>query len=190
MTYIKLPKKPQKPYGGIAMLRTIAVRGKKDIVAVFSKYAQISGEQDTSRPKATADFIEYISKMPLDENTVIKLRQASKQHIDESEIADKSIPSFIKIPINVEDETWGKAMEVFRYAFSLKGNPQMPYFLRVAGTAYIHDLKEQEANLSICAKKAIDNKERDIPFSLEKFKSLTIDNKLNEIYKILLERGV
>ena len=170
------------------MLKTIAIRGKRDIVAVFSKYAQIYGKQDTGRPKATADFIEYVSEMPLNGNTVLKLKNASKQHIiDESEIADDSVPSFIKISVDIEEATWEKAMSVFRYAFSLKGNPQMPYFLRVAGTACIRNIEEQDSVSVACVQKVSDKEKSDK--ILEQFKILNIDEKLNEIYKLLLERG-
>lgn len=169
------------------MLKIIAVRGKKNIVAVFSKYAQISGEQDTSRPKATADFIDYVSRMPLNEDTKLKLKNASKLHIDESEISDDSVPSFIKISVDVEEATWEKAMTVFRYVFSLTGNPQMPYFLRVAGTAYIHYLEEQDTGHATHIQKAADD-ERETALSYEEFKTLNMDNKLNEIYKLLLEQ--
>ena len=153
------------------MLKTIAIRGKRDIVAVFSKYAQISGKQDTGRPKATADFIEYVSEMPLNGNTVLKLKNASKQHIID----------------DIEEATWEKAMSVFRYAFSLKGNPQMPYFLRVAGTACIRNIEEQDSVSVACVQKVSDKEKSDK--ILEQFKILNIDEKLNEIYKLLLERG-
>jgi len=172
------------------MLKTIAVRGKKEIVAVFTRYAQISGEQDKSRPKATADFIDYVSKMALNEDTVLKLKNASKQRIDECELSEDSVPSFIKILVDVDESTWEKAMSVFKYVFSLKGNPQMPYFLRVAGMAYISDLEEQESGFVADIQKISGKAKIDSGLVFEDFKSLDIDNKLNEIYKLLIERGV
>jgi len=190
ITYIKLSIKLQITYGGAFMLKTIAVRGKKDIVAVFVKYAQISGQQDTSRPKATADFIDYVSKMALNEKTVVKLKNASKQRIDESEISEDSVPSSIKIPVDIDELTWEKAMSVFKYAFSLKGNPQMPYFLRVAGMAYINELEEQESGIVANIQKISDKTKIDSIMTFEEFKSLDIDDKLIEIYKLLIERNV
>lgn len=173
------------------MQKNIVVRGKKDLVAVFSMYAKISGEQDTSRPRATECFVKYISDMPLDEITTLKLKNASKQHIDNSAIADDSIPSFIKLSIEVEEATWEKAMNVFRYVFSLNGNPQMPYFLRVAGTAYIRDLEEQDSVSITRVQKISDIEKSDKILTLEQFQTLNIDKKLNEVYKLLLlERGV
>lgn len=125
------------------MLKTIVVRGKKDIVAVFSKYAESSGKQDVSRPKATMEFIEFISKMPLNDETVKKLKKASKQHLDETSITDDMVPTNIKIIIDIEEKIWEEAMKVFKYVFALKGNPQMPYFLRVAGIAYMNDINTE-----------------------------------------------
>lgn len=52
-----------------------------------------------------------------------------------------------KIPIDVTDEEWDKAMDAFKYVFDLKGNPQMPYFIRVAGMAAIKNSKSRMQNL-------------------------------------------
>lgn len=81
-------------------------------------------------------------------------------------------------------------MSVFKYVFSLKGNPQMPYFLRVAGMAYISDLEEQESGFVADIQKISGKAKIDSGLVFEDFKSLDIDNKLNGIYKLLIERGV
>lgn len=171
------------------MLKNIAVRGKKDIVAVFNKYAQISGKQDTSRPQATLEFIDYIEGLPLNEETVAELKTASKLRIDESNIDDGAVPASIKIPVDVEESKWNKAMDVFKFVFNLQGNPQMPYFLRVAGMAYIKKLEKQNAELGVVEVKTIENSNKNA-MSFETFKDLSTDDKLIEIYKLLLERGV
>lgn len=171
------------------MLKNIAVRGKKDIVAVFNRYAQISGKQDTGRPQATLEFIDYIAGLPLNEETATELKAASKQRIDESNIDDGAVPASIKIPVDVEGNTWDKAMDVFKFVFNLQGNPQMPYFLRVAGMAYIKKLEDQNAELGVVEVKTIENSNNEA-MSIEEFKNLAADDKLTEIYKLLLERGV
>lgn len=169
------------------MIKNIAVRGKKDIVAVFNRYAQISGQQDTGRPQATLNFIDYVANLPMNEDTAAMLKAASKQRVDETGIEDSAVPSFIKIPVDVEDGTWDKAMEIFKYVFKLQGNPQMPYFLRVAGTAFIKNLEKQNAELGIINTKMPEDTIKEV-MTIDEFKGLNTEEKLNEIYKLLLER--
>lgn len=168
------------------MLKNIAVRGKKDIVAIFAKVADISGKQDTGRKQATLDMIVYVASLPLNEDTKILLKAASKQRIDVTGIDDAAVPPSIKIPIEIEENTWNDAMQVFKYVFSLTGNPQMPYFLRVAGNAYIKLLEEQNEKLGVTEIKA----NMDEVLSVDDFKVLSNEDKLVEIYKFLflLER--
>lgn len=169
------------------MGKTIAVRGKKEIVAVLNKYGKLSGNQDQGRPQSTADIVRYVAGLPVVEETKIELRAASKLPVDVSDIDDSSVPASIKIPIDVTDDEWDKAMEVFKYVFDLKGNPQMPYFIKVAGMACIKRLEEQNAELGIVeATEDINVNAMDI----ETFKGLSTDDKLVEIYKLLIERGV
>lgn len=160
------------------MSKTIGVRGRADLVAIFEKYCEVSGKQDTSRPKATADFVEFISRMPLDNETTLKLKKAAKQKIDIKSVDESAIPSNMKIIIDIDDNTWDRAMEVFQYAFELKGNPQMPYFIKVAGIAYLNETNPEEQGKTVET------------MNLELFKGLSTEEKLIEIYKVLIQREV
>lgn len=154
------------------MSKTIVVRGRADLVAIFEKYFEVSGKQNTSRPKATADFVEFISRMPLDNETTLKLKKAAKQKIDIKGVDESAIPSNMKIIIDIDDNIWDRAMEVFRYVFELKANPQMPYFIKVAGTAYLNETNPKEHGIET--------------MNLEVFKGLSTEEKLIEIYKLLI----
>lgn len=170
------------------MLKNIAVRGRKDIIAVFQRIADISGKQDTGRRQATLDIINYVASLPCNEETIAILQSASKKHIDESGIDDATVPASIKISIDIDEETWDYAMKVFKYVFSsLKGNPQMPYFLKVGGNAYIRRIEEQNAELGIMEDKSI-TEEGSKVFSIEEFRKLSVGDKLDEIYRLLVER--
>ena len=165
------------------MLKNIAVRGKKDIVAVFGKIADISGKQDTGRKQGALDIIDYVANLPLNDETKSLLQAASKQHIDESVVKDDAVPASIKIVIDIEENTWDSAMNVFRYVFGLQGNPQMPYFLRVGGIAYIKMLEEQNEQLGVVASQgAVIRKQA---MNIDDFKKLKTDDKLVEIYRLL-----
>lgn len=169
------------------MLKNIAVRGKKDIIAVFGKIAEISGKQDTGRKQATLDIIDYVAGLPLNEDTKVLLKAASKQRIDESSIDEASVPASIKISIDIEEKTWDDAMNVFKYVFNLQGNPQMPYFLKVGGKAYIKKLEEQNAELGVSDPHTTEIKNASL--SIEEFKELNTEDMLVEIYRLLVERG-
>lgn len=171
------------------MVKNIAVRGKREIVAVYERYAKISGQQDTGRPQATKEFVNYIARMPLNEETIAKLKLASTHRLDERQIEDVAIPASIKIPIEIEESTWEKAMNVFKYAFNLKSNPQMPYFIRVAGMAYLKNLEEQNLKFGIIETKSED-KNMGMKQKLEAFEKLSVEDKLCEIYRILLANGL
>ncbi len=166
------------------MLKNIAVRGKKDIVAVFRKIADISGKQDTARKQVTLDIIDYVASLPLNEDTKAILKAASKKRIDENGIDDESVPASIKISIDIDEKTWNDAMNVFKYVFNLQGNPQMPYFLKVGGNAYIKRVEDQNAELGVSV---VMPAEKDA-LSVDDFRNLICEDKLVEIYKLLLER--
>lgn len=169
------------------MSKTIAVRGKKEIVAVLNKYGRLSGNQDQGRPQTMADIIRYVAGLPIAEETKLELRASSKIMVDVSAVDESSVPASIKIPVDVTDEEWDKAMDVFKYVFDLNGNPQMPYFIKVAGMAAIKNLEEQNAELGIVdAAEDVNVNAMDI----DAFKELNTDDKLVEIYKLLIERGV
>lgn len=169
------------------MSKTIAVRGKKETVAVLNKYGKLSGNQDQGRPQSMADIVRYVSDLPISEDTKLELKAASKIAIDVSDIDESSVPASIKIPVDVTDEEWDKAMEVFKYVFNLKGNPQMPYFIKVAGMAVIRKLEQQNAEFGI-ADVSEDIKVNAMDIDI--FKQLSTEEKLVEIYKLLIERGV
>ena len=169
------------------MGKTVAVRGKKETVAVFNKYGKLSGNQDQGRPQSMTDIVRYVAGLPISEETKLELRASSKLTVDVSDIDESTVPASIKIPVDVTDEEWNKEMDVFKYVFNLKGNPQMPYFIIVAGMAAIKKLEEQNAELGIveAAEDANTN-----AMDIDAFKELSTDDKLVEIYKLLIERGV
>lgn len=162
--------------------KVLSIRGKKDIVYVYQRYAMVSGQQDTGRPQATVEFLNYLALLPMNDNTRKMLRAASvaAKQIDISTVSDKAVPTNIKIIIGIEESIWHKALEVFKFAFDLapSRNPQMPFLLKVAGMAYIQYLEEQ--NEQLFGNPHI--------ISLDEFKKLDVDKKLNEIYRLLLER--
>ena len=170
------------------MLKNIAVRGKRDIVAVFARIADISGKQNTARKQITLDIIDYIASLPLNEDTKSILKAASKIRIDESGVEDSSVPPSIKIPIDIEEEKWNNAMDVFKYVFNLRGNPQMPYFLKVGGNAYIKRIEAQNVELGITDQPSA-VKHTSLRYSIDDFQKLSTDDKLVEIYRLLIKRG-
>ena len=171
------------------MGKTIAVRGKKETIAVFNKYGRLSGNQNQGRPKSATDIVRFTAGLPLNENTKVELRASSKLPVDVSDIEDSLVPASIKIPIDVTDEEWDKAMEVFKYVFDLKGNPQMPYFIRVAGMACIKRLERQNAELGIAEESAVKEAKTNT-MDIDAFMQLSTDDKLVEIYRLLVERGI
>lgn len=170
------------------MGKTIAVRGKKETVAVFNKYGKLSGNQDQGRPKSAEDMVRFVASLPINGETKTELKAASKLPIDVSDIEEEAVPASIKIPIDVTDDEWDKAMAVFKYVFDLKGNPQMPYFIKVAGMAYIKRLEAQNAELGIVEEK-VENASKCF-LDMDSFKELSTDDKLIEIYKLLINRGI
>lgn len=169
------------------MSKTIAVRGKKETVAVFNKYGRLSGNQDQGRPQSMADIVRYVAGLPTTEETKLELRASSKLTVDVTDIDESMVPASIKIPIDVTDEEWDKAMDVFKYVFDLKGNPQMPYFIKVAGMAAIKKLEEQNVELGIV--EVAENVNVNA-MNVATFRDLSMDEKLVEIYKLLIERRV
>lgn len=169
------------------MSKTIAVRGKKEIIAVFNKYGRLAGNQDKSRPQSLEDIVRYVAGLPVTEDTRLELRVASKLTVDVSDIDDASVPASIKIHIDVTDEEWNRAMSIFRYAFDLKGAPQMAYFIRVGGVAAIKKLEEQNAELGIVEEvEDVSANAMDI----DAFEKLSIDDKLVMIYKLIINRSI
>lgn len=162
--------------------KTISIRGKKDIICVYNKYPAISGQQDTGRPQATVDFIHHLATLPQNEETKRRLKASSvaANQMDVSSIADDAVPANIKISIEIEETIWEKAMDVFRFAFDLAPdrNPQMPFLLKVSGMEYIRYTEEKNAHLNDYA---------DV-MTLDDFVKLNTQEKLNEIYKLILER--
>ena len=168
------------------MSKTIAMRGRREVLAVFSRYGKLSGNQDQGRPQSAADFVRFVAGLPFSEETKTILRVASKLPVDVRDIKESSVPASIKIPVDVTDDEWERAMNIFQFAFALSRPPQMPYFLRVAGMACIRSLEEQNAELGITEDKAAKVKTMDI----DEFEALTTDQKLVEIYKFLIGRDV
>ena len=163
--------------------KALSLRGKKDIVCIFDKYTSVAGGQDISRPQATVDFIKYLASLPKTDGTVKTLKAASiaARQIDVSSVADEQVPDNIKINIQIEEEIWLTAMDVFRFAFDLdpKRDPQMPFLLKVSGMAYMQLAEKQNAALKTGSVMPLDS-----------FVDLSIDEKLNEIYKVLLSGGL
>lgn len=160
------------------MKKTIILRGKKELVGVYNRYARISGKQDTGRPQSTIDFVTYVASLPLNEDTMAKLNAASIASKDIGEGVDESyVPTNIKVTIEIDENIWTAAISVFKYCFKLAEDrdPQMPYFIKVAGTACITEIENK-----IESKKVVNN-----TISLEKFSKLDVSSKLDEIYRLL-----
>lgn len=166
------------------MVKSISVRGRKEIIAVYNEYAKIAGTQNTGRPQATKEFIEYVARLPMNGKTASELKWASKQYVDVSELNNESVPVSIKVTIDIDEKAWNDAMEIFKYVFDLKSNPQMPYFLRVAGIVCIKNLEIQNAKLGIDRVASSEN------VTIDAFKKLSTEDKLLTIYKLLLERSI
>lgn len=151
--------------------------------------------QTQGRPKSLTDFVKFIAELPLNAATKTELKRAARKKI---KIHDEdSVPASLKINFEIEDEYWNNAMEVFKYSFDLKKNPQMPYFIRVSGMAYIERLEEENEELGVVEEKLVEEVEevnknvRDVEADLKAFTELSIEDKLIKIYQLLLkERGV
>lgn len=171
--------------------KTLALKGKKSLAAIFAKFSEVPGLQSTSRPQAVLAFTRFVSGLyGKEEEAEQKLAKAAKQPIDESGIQDEDVPGFYKIIVNVEENDWEQAMAVFRRVFSLQRDPQMPYFLKVAGTAYLNDLEEQDRALVETQGPSAEEITESAAFqeAVERFRALsTIDEKLEAIYKMQLE---
>lgn len=183
--YRELKEKIDKRYDMMEKIinpsKVIIVRGKKDIVAVFNEFAKIYEEQNISRPKITEKIIEYVSELPINEETKSKFVEARRTYFNESEI--QNVPQTIKVIINVPYRQWNQAIKVFREVFGIK-NVQMPFFIKVGGTAYINDFKK-ESYISQTTEN--EKKSSQKYLTLEEFTKLDTDKKLQEIYKLLLE---
>ncbi len=159
------------------MQKTISVRGRKDLVALFRRYHMLSAEQNVSRPKAVAAFLGYLSTLPKNADTAQLLRRAAKRRLrEENQIRDEDVPSAMKITFELSDEAWQNALDVVSYAFGVT-RVQMPFLLRVSGNAFLNSLENRE-----CAREG-DN------ISLERFQSLSLDDKLTALYKLLLQKS-
>lgn len=152
------------------MEKVIAIRARKETIAVFNRYAAIAGKQDRGRPQAIVDFITYLANLT-DTEAEIQLKAAAVMNIDVTGI--DNIPSQIRVAVNIDEEVWFTAIEKFRRVFGLKTQPQMPYLIRVAGLACITYTERHNAAASIA--------------DVEYFKNLSLDEKLIEIYRLLLK---
>lgn len=172
------------------VLKILSIRGKPEHFAVFDEIQALSGSQDNDRKHMFLDITNHIYSLPLNQETRDTLLRASKRKNDVSQITETAHQ--IKLIIDVQEEVWSKAMEVFKYAFHLTNSPQMPYFLRVAGNAYIEFLKEQNQKLGVDVPEIAEKKTFNDALSIEEFTALSsVEDKLVEIYKLLLsERGL
>lgn len=168
------------------MKKVIALRGKRELVALFHKYATISGNQNKGRPQAIVDFINYVAGLS-DEEAKAELRAAARTPIDVSDI--ESTPASMKIEIDSQEieESWQRAITLFKQVFDLKTAPQMPYFIRVSGVAMIKSLEKQNEEQKVIAAKNVNL------MDIEAFKGLVVEDRLVEIYKVLnlllIEKG-
>lgn len=152
--------------------KTLALRGTPELVAVLNKW-------DSSRPRAVEDIVSYVSDLSdiPHEEADSKLRRAWRQHIDISDVLPEDVPSQIKIVVEIEEEKWDKAMNLFKTVFSLK-QPQMPFFIRVGGVARIRDMD---------AEKALSKEypgDLDIPEMAKRFAQVLMSPNSQEFYEI------
>lgn len=156
------------------MHRIIAIRAKKEIIAIFNRYAAVSGKQDKGRPQAIVDFISYVANLS-DEEAYSQLKAAAVMEIDVSNV-NEDMPQQIRVVIDIEEDMWKTATDKFKNVFGLK-QLQIPYFLRVSGMACINYTEQYNARkLNVVTSSITD---------IESFKQKNLDEKLCEIYKIL-----
>ncbi len=159
------------------MQKIISMRAKKQLLAIFDRYTELAGTQSTSRPSAIVNFITYVANLN-DTEAGSQLKAAAIMNIDASSIEP---PQQIKIVIDIDDDVWTAAIDKFKKVFNLKAQPQMPYFLRVCGMAYLHYIEQYNVRqLHVKPSPIID---------ISSFSQMTLDEKLNEIYKLLLSKN-
>ena len=170
-------------------MKILCVRGKPELCSVFIIVSELSGKQEKDRKHIMLDLIDFAATLPKNQDTINLLKRAAKQRI-ENRVAPEEVPSSIKLVLDIEEKTWDDAMDIFKYAFGLK-SVQIPYFIKVAGAAYIEQLRAQNAELGVPEIPEVTASKCENALSLEEFKSLSGEDKLVEIYKLLLsERGL
>ncbi|MBR3918374.1 MAG: hypothetical protein IKJ59_06515 [Clostridia bacterium] len=158
------------------MEKNIAVRARKEIIAIFNQYATLSEKQDKSRPQAIVDFVTYVANLS-DSEAGVQLKAAAVSKADVDGIGE--IPQQIRIVINIDEAIWNAAIERFKMVFDL-GKVQMPFFIRVCGLAYINNIKQQRNDSTLSGlSSAI--------AEIEAFKKMNIDDKLTNIYSLLID---
>lgn len=157
------------------MKKVLALRSKKELLALFNRYAATSEKQDRSRRQAIVDFVTHVANLP-DAEAELQLKAAAVTTIDTAGIATDKIPAQIRVELNIDDEIWNGAIQKFRNVFGII-NIQLPYFIRVSGVAYMANIEQRNNKRGVSSSVA----------GLENFKEMTVDQKLSEIYRLLLE---
>ena len=162
------------------MKKVVSVRGRAALVAIFERHAALTGREE-SRARVVEEIVAYIAALPKSEETARLLRRAAARR----QRSETAVPSSMRIEIEVTQEDWDHAMELFTEAFALKGPPQQPYFLRVGGTALLMSLEQQarEEERLLVSEGAQVPREEEI---LRAFRTLPTEGKLEAIYRLLL----
>lgn len=163
------------------MERTIAIRGTAFIFKAFNDLQEIAGDQNTSRAALTEKMITYISELPKNEDSVKELKRASAKRYRNLPV---EYPSSIKFTISISEEVWNRAIDIMKYAFSLK-SVQLSYLIRIASVAYYNSLYRENEKLMEEEPK-IAEEAQNYP-TLEEFRALETEQKLEIIYSLLIE---
>jgi len=137
--------------------KTLIMRARKDVVAVFKLYERENEKPNASRPQAALDFLSYVAGLK-SEDAVEELKTAAfkVKNIDVSDLSEESMPTSIKIPIAIEEKVWTAANNAFINAFDLKKPPQTPYLIKVSGMAYLTHLMERHTHAESSSDNEID----------------------------------
>ena len=162
------------------MLKTIALRGSQSIVRVFQHLKEVSGKPELeTRSSLTQSALKYVAGLERNEAAKI-LKRASNYRIDSDK--NDTIPSSIKFTINVDGEDYDRVITYFKEIFNIKV-VQIPFLLRIICSAYCMFLEEQNKQEN----KDFLSEDPKLTFSLSDFRELNEEEKLVEIYRILLE---
>ncbi|MCI7759599.1 MAG: hypothetical protein MSH49_06200 [[Eubacterium] saphenum] len=163
------------------MLRTIALRGSQSIVRVFQHLKEISGKPELeTRSSLTQSALKYVAG--LEQNEAEKILKRASNYRIECEKDDLQIPTSIKFSIEVDEDDYDRVITYFKEIFNIKV-VQIPFLLRIICSAYCMFLEEQNKQEN----KDFLSEDPKLTFSLSDFRELNEEEKLVEIYRILLE---
>ena len=155
------------------MKKAISVRYNRELMAVFARYDKLTGG-NLSRPKAVEKWLGYLASLPKDKETAALLHAASLKIYDEPV---KPFSSPMKLTVEISQADWMYVTQLIQYGFGLSSAPQARFLLRVSGTVYIEHITHMSDESAGW-------------LSEDDFAALSLDDKINEIYRVLKERYI